>query len=86
MSIDIAQVKQYNTLLKQYKEQAAKISVEIEFNQKELNNICAELSNELGVSVTPDNLEQIYNERVAKIESTLKSGMEILNRIQQDTL
>lgn len=83
-NVDLAQVKQYNTLLKQYKDQAAKIRAEIEFNSKELNNLCTELSNELGIQVTPENIEQIYNERVAKINSTLESGMEILSRIQQE--
>lgn len=84
-NVDIAQVKQYNNLLKQYKDQATKISAEIEFNSKELNNLCSELSAELGIEVTPDNIEQVYNERVAKINSTLQSGMEILNRIQSET-
>ena len=83
-NVDLAQVKQYNTLLKQYKDQAAKIRAEIEFNSKELDNLCTELSNELGIQVTPENIEQIYNERVAKINSTLESGMEILSRIQQE--
>lgn len=84
-AVDINQVKQYNATLRQYKDQAAKIQAEIGFNRKELESICAELTAELGVSVTPENIEQIYNERVAKIQSTLASGNEILNRIKQES-
>lgn len=84
-SVDINQVKQYNATLRQYKDQASKISAEIDFNKKELASICAELTAELGVTVTPENIEQIYNERVAKIQSTLASGNEILNRIRQES-
>lgn len=83
-NVDVAQVKQYNTLLKQYKDQATKIRAEIEFNSKELNTLCAELSSELGIQVTPENIEQVYNERVEKINSTLESGMEILSRVQRE--
>lgn len=84
-AVDIGQVKQYNATLKQYKDQASKISAEIDFNKKELESICAELTTELGVVVNPDNIEQIYNERVAKIQNTLASGTEILNRIRQES-
>ena len=55
--VDINQVKQYNEQLKKYKEQAAKIKVEIEMNTSELNRLCEELTAELGVQVTPDNIE-----------------------------
>lgn len=84
-NVDINQVRQYNDLLKQYRDQAAKVNAEIEFNSKELESLCKELSTELGITVTPDNLEQIYEERVAKINSTLQSGTEILNRIKMET-
>lgn len=84
-NVDINQVRQYNDLLKQYRDQAAKVNAEIEFNSKELESLCQELSTELGITVTPDNLEQVYEERVAKINSTLQSGTEILNRIKMET-
>lgn len=84
--VDINQVKQYNEQLKQYKEQAAKIKVEIEMNTSELNRLCEELTAELGVSVTPDNIEQIYNDRVEKVKNTLQSGTEIMNRIRQESM
>lgn len=84
--VDINQVKQYNEQLKRYKEQAAKIKVEIEMNTSELNRLCEELTAELGVQVTPDNIEQIYNDRVEKVRNTLQSGTEIMDRIRQESL
>lgn len=84
--VDINQVKQYNEQLKMYKEQAAKIKVEIEMNTSELNRLCEELTAELGVQVTPDNIEQIYNDRVEKVRNTLQSGTEIMDRIRQESL
>lgn len=84
--VDINQVKQYNEQLKKYKEQAAKIKVEIEMNTGELNRLCEELTAELGVQVTPDNIEQIYNDRVEKVRNTLQSGTEIMDRIRQESL
>ena len=84
--VDINQVKQNNEQLKKYKEQAAKIKVEIEMNTSELNRLCEELTAELGVQVTPDNIEQIYNDRVEKVRNTLQSGTEIMDRIRQESL
>lgn len=84
--VDINQVKQYNEQLKRYKEQAAKIKVEIEMNTSELNRLCEELTAELGVQVTPDNIEKIYNDRVEKVRNTLQSGTEIMDRIRQESL
>lgn len=84
--VDINQVKQYNEQLKKYKEQAAKIKVEIEMNTSELNRLCEELTAELGVQVNPDNIEQIYNDRVEKVRNTLQSGTEIMDRIRQESM
>lgn len=82
--IDINQVKQYNTSLKQYRDKAANINAQIEFTQKELNTICKELSAELGVEVNESNIEQIYNEQVEKINATLKSGNTVLAKIAEE--
>ena len=82
--IDINQVKQYNTSLKQYRDKAANINAQIEFTQKELNTICKELSVELGIEVNESNIEQIYNEQVEKINATLKSGNTVLAKIAEE--
>lgn len=81
--IDVNQVKQYNSYVRAYKEKSARLSAEIDFNKRELINICNELSADLGIEVTPENIEQVYKERMEAIEQTLKSGTEVLNRIQQ---
>lgn len=82
--IDINQVKQYNASLKQYRDKAANINAQIEFNKKELNKLCAELTAELGVEVTESNVEQIYQEQVEKINNTLKSGNTVLAKIAEE--
>lgn len=79
--INLDEVKQYNATLKQYREKAANLNAEIEYTNKELDALCAELTAELGKPVTRDNIEQIYNEQVASIESTLQSGKAVLAKI-----
>ena len=82
--INIEEVKKYNESLKQYKEQSNRLTVEIEMNEKELNNLCEQLSAELGIQVTPDNVEKIYEEQVEKINQTLETGNAILQKIEQE--
>lgn len=82
--INIESVKQYNATLRQYKDQSAKLTAEIEFNEKELNTLCSQLTTELGVQVTPENIESIYNEQVQKINQTLETGNAVLQKIQQE--
>ena len=82
--VDLNQVKQYNASLKQYKDKAASLNAEIEYTNKEIDALCLELSNELGVQVTRDNIQQIYDEQVAKINSTLQSGNAVLAKIASE--
>lgn len=82
--INIDAVKQYNASLREYKEKSSKLRAEIEFNQKELDRQCQELSTELGVQVTPDNIKSILEERIAKINNTIAVGTEILDRIKSE--
>jgi predicted lipase len=82
--INIEQVRAYNASLREYKEKSSKLRAEIEFNQKELDKQCSELSASLGIQVTPDNIQQILEERVAKIKNTMEVGTEILNRIKNE--
>lgn len=83
-TIDVERIKSYNNSLKTYKEKGAKLLAEAEFTEKELIKLCQELTQELGVQVTVENIEQIYAQRVAKIEDTLRTGEEILNRIKSE--
>jgi len=82
--INLDEVRQYNATLKQYRDKAASLNAEIEYNTKELNVLCEELSKELGKPVTKDNIEQIYMEQVQAINSTLQSGNAVLSRIANE--
>ncbi|MBO5389253.1 MAG: hypothetical protein J6A59_14205 [Lachnospiraceae bacterium] len=82
--VNIEKIKEYNASIRAYKEKSSSLTAEIKFNTQELNNLCAELTHELGVEVTPENVEKIYNERVESILETLKSGNEIIARIEQE--
>lgn len=84
--VNIDEVRKYNASLKQYKDQSARLTVEIEMNEKELKQLCEQLSTELGVTVTPENVEQIYEEQVSKINQTLETGNAILKKIEQEAL
>jgi uncharacterized FlaG/YvyC family protein len=82
--LDVEAIKSYNEMLKKTVAKAAKIKTELEFNIKELNKICKELSSDLGVEVNSENIESIYIQLVDKINSNLEVGMDILNRINQE--
>ena len=82
--VNIEDIKRYNQELKAYQDKAAQIKAGIDYNSKELTRLCNELSAELGVTVTPENIAAIRQERIAKIENTLRVGNEILNRIKNE--
>lgn len=82
--VDLNQVKQYNASLKQYKDKAASLNAEIEYTNKEIDALCTELTTELGIQVTRDNIQQIYEEQVSKINSTLQSGNAVLAKIASE--
>lgn len=82
--IDMEQVKAYNKSLKEYRDRAAKVQAGIEYSEKELARTCAELSTALGMTVTPDNIEQIRAEYINKINSVLATGTDIINRIRSE--
>lgn len=82
--VDLNQVKQYNVSLKQYKDKAASLNAEIEYTNKEIDALCTELTTELGIQVTRDNIQQIYDEQVSKINSTLQSGNAVLAKIASE--
>lgn len=82
--INLEQIKQYNASLREYKDKSNKLRAELEFNEQELNRQCSELSKELGITVTPDNVKEILEERLAKINNTLSVGTEILERVKAE--
>ena len=82
--INIEEVKRYNATLKQYQDKASQVRAGIEFNTQELNRLCQELTVELGIQVTPENIRQIREERLKKIQNNLEVGTDILNRIKAE--
>lgn len=82
--VDIEQVKKYNSQLKGYKEQASRITAQIDYSKAELTNLCNELTAELGKQVTPENIEEVYNEFMSNLKSTLDTGTTILTQIASD--
>lgn len=82
--IDLSQVRQYNSTLKAYKDQSASLNAEIEYTNNEIDSLCAQLTQELGIQVTRDNIKQVYNDEVAKINSTLQSGNAVLAKIASE--
>ena len=62
--VNIEEVKKYNASLRQYRDKANQLKAEIEFTRQELEKRCATLSSELGVQVTPDNIESILADRI----------------------
>ena len=82
--VNIEEIKKYNASLKQCRDRSASLKAEIEYTSKEIENLCNDLSAELGVSVTIDNAEQIYAEQIEKINSTLQSGNAVLAKIASE--
>ena len=83
-NVNIEQVKEYNKSLKEYRDKAAKVQAGIEYSEKELARICAELTSALGVTVTPENIEQVRDEYITRINSVLATGTDIINRIRSE--
>lgn len=84
-NVNIEEVKKYNATLKQYKDSAAQLQAQKDYISKDIDAKCAELSRDLGVTVTRDNLEQVCEDLCNKINSTLKSGNAILEKIAQES-
>lgn len=84
VGINVEDVKKYNASLREYKDKSVKLRTEIEINQAELERQCKELSTELGMEVTPANIQAILTERISKIQNTMQVGNEILQRIREE--
>lgn len=82
--VNIDEIKKYNASLKQCRDRAASLNAEIEYTNKEIDALCVELSQELGITVTRENAEQVYNEQLEKINSTLQSGNAVLSKIASE--
>lgn len=75
-------VKAYNNKLKQAQSEAATLSAHISYSETDVMNSCKELSELLGMEVTPDTLQSIRESEYNKIINNLEMGEEILKRIE----
>ena len=82
--LNMEEVKQYNVKLKELKERENRLKIEKDMTEKSLTAACAELSKEIGETVTPENAEQIYNKLAAQINETLRNGNDIIARIASE--
>lgn len=80
--LNIERIREYNTKCNEYKTKLSNTIAERKIMSDNLTNLCSQLSAQLGINVTPDNLEQVYTERSQAIKQTLESGEEILRRIE----
>ena len=83
-NINLSEIKEYNNRVTKLQKDVSQIMAEKKIHTKELEALCSELSEELGRPITPDNIEQIYQELSQKIEVTIKSGTEILDRVSRE--
>lgn len=84
MSVNAAKIREYNKEVQQYQKKANELLASTDFQKKELLKVCAELSEELGQPVTPENLETVYKQYMAQFEQTIQTGQEIINRVKAE--
>lgn len=84
VNVNVEEIKKYNTALKQQKDRANKLVAQRDYKKAEMEKACKELSAELGIEVTPQNVQSILEERQRKIENAVKTGNEILQRIHDE--
>lgn len=79
----VEKIKEYNKKLDIYKEQAKQIELDITVAQRDVERLCAELSEELGQPVTVENAEDLYKAYCADIDNTIALGEEIFKKLKE---
>ena len=82
--MDMQEIKQYNQRVTKVQKEVADLVAEKRIRTQELERLCKELSQEMGRQITPENVEQVYEEMSEQIRETMKSGEEILDRVEQE--
>lgn len=80
--MDIKMAEAYNKQLGELKAKAETLRSKQGVYQGQLEESCKKLTELIGIPVTPENLEQVYTEYMAKVENTVQAGMEIMRRIE----
>lgn len=78
----LERVRSYNLKRKEAEKNFSTLKARAEYAQKEVLELCSQLSSKLGIDVTIDNLESIRNSEINKIINNLEMGEEIIKRIE----
>lgn len=84
MTIDVERIKEYNKKYKESQQKVANLQAELDMNNREIDRLCKELSAELGVQITRENVETVYEQKVNAINTSLELGEKILTRIETE--
>lgn len=77
----VARVKEYNKNYKLAMADLNKSTAQINVYEQEIDKLCKELSEVMGVPVTVDNALELYQAKCKEIENNLQIGEEIISRL-----
>lgn len=77
----VARVKEYNKNYKLAMADLNKSTAQINVYEQEIDKLCKELSEVMGVPVTKDNALELYQQKCKEIENNLQIGEEIISRL-----
>lgn len=77
----VARVKEYNKNYKLAMTDLNKSTAQINVYEQEIDKLCKELSEVMGVPVTMDNALELYQVKCKEIENNLQIGEEIISRL-----
>lgn len=77
-------VKEYNRQHKEALEEYNKAKAQISVYENEINSLCAELTNSLGIEVTKENALEMYKQKENEIRQQLEVGENIIKRINSE--
>lgn len=82
--MDINEIRQYNKEVQTYQSKASELLASKDFRKKELDKLCADLTQLTGQQVTQDNLETVYTQLMSQFQQTLNTGREIIERAKAE--
>lgn len=77
----VARVKEYNKNYKLAMADLNKSTAQINVYEQEIDKLCKELSEVMGVPVTMDSALELYQQKCKEIENNLQIGEEIIERL-----
>ena len=82
--VDMNRIKDYNNELRQMKNKLQQEESELRFMSEQLEGLCADLSEEMKIAITPENIDIIAKQVIQNIENTLNTGEAVLSEIKQN--